>query len=408
MRREIGAYITVGSVIAAVLSALLCLGCHGTPGARMGSGRGQGEILAPEPAGIEVIKKPFSVDDHYTRIVSVGGRTVTEATDQDFLRLGDTDVLLPIYEGTGNNVSNSDKTMWALGFHVLSDYSDFVLVLRGKDGTYLIVPGVEEYVEPQLKKNRMIPDSSFHHSYWQAESIDKNVVVCHLFAYGAESKYDGRFKIGITETLHGIDLKPYPLNTEGEDVLPITQDAGPAGCTPLETGVAAPAATSRPDIVKKRFAIGDRYLDEVLIDGRPVTRARKQNFLRLENCDIQLPMHTATKTNVSNAEKTMWALNQHDEGYNYDNDFDLVVRGKNGSYLIIPNARQYVRNQLEGRGIVPNDSADDWYLRAISIRGDVVICGLHTIGANEEYDRRVEIMVRETEHGVALAMSPET
>lgn len=356
-------------------------------------------VLATRVDGFEVVKKAFWVASRYREGLDVPGEEIPEAMKENFLRVGDHDVQLPRYLSKGSNVSNAERTVWALNFHAVSDYNDFVLVVRGQDGSFFMVPGVRDGVEKRLTAKGMVADLPYHHQYWHADSIDRNVVTCHLTEYGAKGEYDGRFKIAISETANGIALEPYPLDAEVPDAPPALRGAAGPEHAPLQSRPAASAVPGGIEIVRRPFSLNDLYTRQVAVRGTSVTEALEQNFLRLPEGDLLLPMHDTLGENVSNPEKTVWALNYH-------NDVDLAIRSKTGAYLIVSTVRGEVGLEMRRKGLIPDRSSDDWWLRAVSVHGNVVTCDLHTQGAKDEYDKRIELSIREARYGVVVEPYP--
>jgi hypothetical protein len=118
-----------------------------------------------------------------------------------------------------------------------------------------------------------------------------------------------------------------------------------------------------------RFAFGGNIQTTYIYED-PNSRVAQTTF----SCDgkqLSLPERTSVESTVSNADKTIWAINFH-ETSNYS-DVDLAMCHDHSPQLLVSISNQLVP-LIISKGLIPKCRWDNQQLEVKQIVGDVLYC----------------------------------
>jgi hypothetical protein len=334
------------------------------------------------------------------RAIEIVQEPMEEGQNHNFLKLGESEVLLNWDNTRERKVSNVEKTLWALTYHAVSNWDDFDLVLESKDKTVLFVEGMSMHIDAALKKKKIVPDFPYDHSYTHAVSIDGNVITCDFRGYAAhKGNHEGQFKVLVTEVQDGVTLEPYAMDAPIPSAPKMKRGHLPPGVAPRksskqattkQTDTSLSSATATFAIVKAPFHVN-------------AEKATDQNFLVVGDWRVLLPLHEQTSKNLCNTERTLCALPYADWG-----KLDVVFVNTAGQYVVIPRTWLELESDLVRRQIIPSTDDFEISVKPVSVENDTITCRIDGKGddkskaAGKEYHAQFRVRVKETAAGVDL------
>jgi hypothetical protein len=141
-------------------------------------------------------------------IVKVTPPDESEPRDQPFVQVDTKKVMLPLRTSYKQQVSNVEKSIWAVNFHETSNFNSVDLVVSLEDRIF-ILPNLWNLIESDVYAQKVVPKLAFDHLDFEITKIEGNTL--HARFYGASAKDQKEvgksFLIIVQVTKGGVGLK---------------------------------------------------------------------------------------------------------------------------------------------------------------------------------------------------------
>jgi hypothetical protein len=124
--------------------------------------------------------------------IDIGSVSVTppgesEPRSQLFVQVNSKKVMLPLRSTYKQQVSNVEKSIWAINYHETSNFESVDLVASVENRIF-ILPNIWNLVESEVFAQKLIPQLAFDHLYFEITKVERNTLYAHLYGTSAKEQ----------------------------------------------------------------------------------------------------------------------------------------------------------------------------------------------------------------------------